>query len=94
MKKTAHFVMWIGFKFIPLDSKHLTGFTREEIDEIIHLYHFLNHSEKHLNHRPSYRWSQMVKVWCSALIGSPLGLNSWPTYSSYPVAAIALQMPA
>ncbi len=35
MKKTARFVIWICSKFIPLDSKHLTGFTREEIEEII-----------------------------------------------------------
>ena len=35
MKEIAHFVIWISSKFIPLDSKHLTGFTREEIEEII-----------------------------------------------------------
>ena len=35
MKRTARFVIWISSKFIPLDSKHLTGFTREEIEEII-----------------------------------------------------------
>ncbi len=35
MKKTARFVIWICSKSIPLDSKHLTGFTREEIEQII-----------------------------------------------------------
>jgi len=35
VKKIAHFVIWISSKFIRLDSKHLTGFTREEIEEII-----------------------------------------------------------
>ncbi len=35
MKKTARFVIWICSEFIPLDSKHLTGFTREQIEEII-----------------------------------------------------------
>ncbi len=35
MKKTARFVIWISSKFIPLDSEHLTGFTRQKIEEII-----------------------------------------------------------
>lgn len=35
MKKTARLVIWIYSKFIPLDIKHLTGFTGEEIEEIV-----------------------------------------------------------
>ena len=39
-------------------------------------------------------WSQTAKAARRASSLSPLGQNSCPTYSSYPAAAIARQMPA